>query len=640
MFPVDSDQNNQQTYFENHKNIDPVQLQIFGTCMLFCSLEKNSDLVYGTLKHLNTLHKFYPDRRFAYNKHLLEHVKFDSWADNYSSNFLMTLYACAESSFNGARQEALEFFKYWTQDPSTALDVFGEICFRWPWTNRNKYYFLAILIESHNFYDLLKQTSIDPTYFVRGIMIALEYRNLISPGQNLLVLLTKLNIAEAFDVLGEVLRHASDFRLYNCVQWLHCVAHLEYLFDRLDLSNKDLLSAEKFGYLFESNMDKLVLFRKTFKESFQTHPKIEEIDRFIVTNYKSVGLNHRAAIFDVLITNTMSRLDAMAENLSNLENFLADNMSHEHSALRQDIMKLMPNLFYLLTTLLKTATAELKENIKSFFQFLKKKIFDAGIRNEQYQPLIFSLRLYEILLKLLFGRREDRLIKEFNVDKNSRLKSFLIDENVWDPRSNEHYDTLIRLMQSDFDDVRDISTELLCRFFPTNAIGNVYNDLMTSIDLTQCRYAHLFARITMQNNDSELYSNLKKFLDSNESDYDDPFLKISTGNHLFGAVNCLSEFYCIRKTTTMPKERKRIPLANTLADVTSSERIVNQFLLLLKTACSGDKSKGSPSFEKMDESLELLLDKSMQPVTDIYEDKKRLLLSIWLTLKVKLLSSY
>lgn len=624
--------NNQQTFFEKHKNVPPEQLQIVGTTMLFCSLERNSDLVYGSLKHLNTLHKFYPDVRFHYNKQLVAHLRFDSWADNYADNFLTTLYSCTESTFNGARQEALEFFKYWIQDEETALDIFGKICFGWPWTNRNKYYLLAIMFERHNFYHLLKYYDIDPTYFVRGVVISLQYRNLIAPGQSLIVQLVKLNIVEAFDVISDVLRYSTDFELYNCVQWLHCISNLDYLYNRLELSNENILTDEKFGYLFESNMEKLVLFRRTFKASFQQHPKIDEIDGVIVSSYQTVRLVHRAAIFEVLITNTMNRLDAIETNLCHLQCFLRDNMSHEHSALRQDIMKLLPSLFYLLTSLLKSATDERKTKIKSFFQFLKMQIFDVGIEEEQYQPLIFSLRLYEILMKLLFGCRQDRLIKEFNVDKNKRLRSFLIDENVWDPCSTEHYNTLIDLVQSEFDDVRDISSELLVRFFPTNAIDNKYLELMTSEDIQQCRYSHLFARIAMQNNASQLYSTLTEFLRSNELDYNDPFRKARTGNHLFGAVNCLNEFY--RKDVAMSSQKLKKSTADTMTDITATERITNSFLLLLKTACPDDAKHGSPSFEKMDESLEILLSRSSQPLANHYDDKKYLLLSLWLTLKV------
>lgn len=605
--------------------------------MLFCSLEQNSDLVYGSLKHLNALHKYYPDLRFHYNKLLLEHITFDSWADNYLNDFLMTLYSCAESSFNGARQEALEFFKYWVQDKVVASDVFSKICFSWPWTNRNKYYFLSILFETQNFYDLLRQCNIDPKYFVHGVVISLQYRNLISPGQTLIVQLSKLNINEAYIVLAEVLRNSTEFELYNCVQWLHCICHVEYLYDLLELSNENLLINEKFAYLLAGNMEKLVLFRRAFKLSFEKHTRIKEIDQLIVSNYKVVGLIHRAAIFEVLITNTMTRLDIIEENLGHLQNFLKDNMCHEHSALRQDIMKLLPNLFYLLTSLLKSCTDEVKEKIKIFFQFLKSQIFDAGIvKRAQYQPLIFSLRLYEILMKLLFGCREDRLIKEFNDDKNQRLKSFLVNENVWNPCSVDHYNTLIELVQSDFDDVRDISTELLVRFYPINGIANMYQELMTSSDINRSRYSHLFARIVIRNSDSLVYSSVKEFLNTNLSDYDDPFRKIMMGNHLFGAVNCLNEFYHFNKRLTMSKDKNVFRARDTIDDVDVAERITNYFLLLLRTACNDEIDNGSPSFEKMDESLEILLERSSHPVSDILNDKKYLLLSIWLTLKVNL----
>ncbi|KAJ6640334.1 Thyroid adenoma-associated protein like, partial [Pseudolycoriella hygida] len=623
----------QQTFFDKHKNVPPLELQIFGTTLLFCSLGQNSDLLYGSLKYLNTLHKLHPDICFHYNKQLLQHLTFNSNADKYMDDFLMTLYSCAESSFNGVRQEALDLFTYWIKDKIVAMDVFAKICFSWPWTNRNKYYFLTILFEWHDFYYLLQRGEIPPTYFVRGAVISLQYRNLISPGQTLIVQLAKDKVNEVYEVIADVLRNAKDFELQNCVQWLHCIPHLERLYELLDLADENILVNEKFSYLLDENMTKLVIFRRAFKTCFQQHTKIMEIDRLIVSNYDIVDLAHRAAIFEVLISNTMTHLGNIEKNLHHLQNFLRDNMYHEFAALRQDIMKLLPGLFYLLTSILKSCSNELKDEIKTFFQFLKLQIFDKGIVLEPYPPVIFSLRLYEILMKLLYGRREDRLIKEFNVDKNNRLKSFLIDENVWNPCSVEHCSALTGLMKSEFDDVRDIATELLVRFFPTGSIENMYQELMTSSDITLCRHAHLFARIAIKNDEPKLEESLKEFLNRNVFDYDDPFFKIMTGNHLFGAINCVNEFYSFHKKAIGLKDTKSVLPKNALFDITLADKITDRSLLLLRTACFDEIDKCSPSFEKMDESLELLLLRSSYPVVDIFEDKKSLLLSIWLTVK-------
>lgn len=621
-------------YFNDNAGIPPRQLQTLGLSMLFLTLEKNSNLIFGSLKHLNALHRLHSRIRFDYDASVLENCIFGNCADHYMDDFLLTIYACAESPFNGARQEALIFFAYWIQDSHIAHAVFERITATWAWTNRNKYYFLAIICDRHDFYELLNSSCLKmkAEYFLKGVTLSLQYRNLISPGQTLAISLTRKKVHEIFQAIANILRSGSNFELQNCINhWLHCIFYKEKVFDLLQLNSGDLLSSPQFAYLFQDNMLRLVLFRSCFKNCFEKSPNVRHIDTFIMSSDQKLDTVLKAPIFDVIITNTMNDTPRMSENLSYLEKFLKANMSEECSALRQDILKRMPNLMYLFASLLRNN--ENVSRIREFFAFLRHKIFEFGICQMQYQPLIFSLRLYEILMKTLYGSRTDRLIKKFNADVNNRLKAFLQLDELWPLCSVANYQRLLRLLQSDYDDVRDITCELLIRFFPQNDINELCDTAIRNQDIHKCSYAHYMARVAINMSDIGFYLRLRQYLLDDLPAFEvDPLFKVRNGHHLFGALNCINEFYSMAIYRFADRWSKDFSDAEIRDDIEFTCTLIDMLMRLLGGGEASSQS-GSPSFEKMDASLTSLVDQSTYRGDDKLVEKKFLLLSLWMTLK-------
>lgn len=624
-------------YFNDNAGIPPLQLQKLGLSMLFLTLEKNSDLVFGSLKHLNALHRLHSHIRFDYDASILDGCIFGNCADHYMDDFLLTIYACTESPFNGARQEALIFFAYWIQDAHIAHAVFERITATWAWTNRNKYYFLAIICDRHNFYELLSSSCLkmEADYFLKGVTLSLQYRNLISPGQTLTISLTRQKVPEVFQAIANILRSGSEFELQNCINhWLHCIYYKEKVFDLLELNSCDILSSSQFAYLLQDNMLRLVLFRSCFKQCFEKSPNVRHIDSFIMSSGQKLDIVHKTSIFDVIITNTINDTPRMSENLSYLEQFLKANMSEACSALRQDILKLMPNLMYLFATLLRNN--ENVTRIREFFTFVRHEIFEFGISQMQYQTLIFSLRLYEILMKTLYGSRTDRLIKKFNADVNNRLKAFLQLDELWPLCSLDNYQRLLRLLQSDYDDVRDITCELLIRFFPQNDINELCDAAIRHQNIHQCSYAHYMARVAINMSDAGFYWRLRQYLLDDLPAFEaDPLSKVRNGHHLFGALNCVNEFYSMAIYRFDDRWARDFSEVEIHDDIELTCTIIAMLMRLLGGESGADGQSGSPSFEKMDESLTSLVDQSKYHSggDDKLVEKKFILLSLWMTLK-------
>lgn len=616
--------------------------------MLFVALDKNSDLVCGSLRHLNALHRLYPTHRFYYDATLLENCRFDGAgaANTFMDDFLLTLYACTESAFNGARQETLIFFEYWTRDAHIANTIFERITSTWPWTNRNKYYFLSIICERHDVYALLQNNCprMSAEYFMQGVCVALQYRNLISPGQTLAITLTRQQVPEAFTAIANILRGGSDFEMLNCVNhWMRCVQHKERIFAELHLDDAALFTtADKFQYLHADNGRRLVLFRSCFQVEFEKLPHHDAVDAFCMSTELRSDVVQKIPIFSVITARTMTAPpQRLAANLSCLERFLKENMADQSQALRQDILKMIPNLLYLFAGLLRNGDPNSVERIGQFFRFVRVDIFECGIGGAgeaEYQPLIFGLRIYEIILKTLYGSRADRLIKRFNPDVNNRLKMFLATDDRWPLCGPQNYQRLIALLRSDYDDVRDITCELLIRFYPPNDIDALCMAAIRQKDIHQCGNANYLARVAFgfNNRNRHFYGHLKQFVRDRISPFCTDPLRQVRDEHLFGALNCLNEYYSFTGYVAGDANGN----SPAIEDIEEDIRMCAELVTILMRLLGGDAVDGSPSFERMDEALNGLVEKSegQQTTGNVSVDKKYLLLSIWMTIKVKRIS--
>lgn len=625
--------------------------------MLFITLERNSDLLFGALRFLNVLHRLQPKLPFVYHSSSspVQGLRFESAADSFAGNWLITLYACCESPFNGARPEALAFFRNVVQTDFIANEMLVDIVNTWPWTNRNKYYFLSILFDVHGFERLLRRIeaqsgdALQRDELLRGMMLSLQYRNLISPGQTLAISLTRQAVPGMFAQLAHTLRDGPRFEALNCLNhWMRCVDGKDRVFELLELGSDDLLSPERFAYLHASNFERLVLFRACFKREFANAPLIDRIDaivneRQLVRTASSCTGGDIVAILaqlDVVIANTIAQPADIVRNLSLIGAFMRFTAHEDSTPLRENTLKLVPNLLYLLAPMLRHPNVE--PHVRAFFRTLRTDIFEAGLADaeQRYQPVVFATRLYAMLLKTLYGSRSDRIIKRFSAEVNAKIVQFLGEQDTWPLLGDANYARLFALLRSEFDDVRDITCELLVRFYPANDIREQCETALRHTDVHQCGRGRLLARVAIgfvnggaNANDAEggrFYCALGAQVRAAFADYgEDPLRRVrEPGGHLFGGLDAMNEFHSATKCSALDGP----------GDVRLCEHIVRVIIGYLQTgsACTDDRpADGSASFERMDENLGALVQRSSyrSDGADVDQLKQALLKSLWTTLR-------
>lgn len=634
--------------FHLNSHLQPHQFHAIGTAMLFTALERNSDLVYDALRFLVQMHTLHPDVEFVYERGAcaaVDALRFDTVADGFLDDFLMTLYACAESPIKGVRPEALAFFSRWVRSKRVAYAVFVRIALTWPWTNRNKFYFLSLLCESHGFEELMREAPgaerLRGDEFVRGLSLSLQYRNLLSAGQTLAVTLSKQNVPEMFERLAWLLRDAPCFEAMNClIHWMPCVRGKDRVFELLELDSGELLTASRFEYLRAGDFERLVMFRACFRKQFSKVRLAAQIDAICNGRRLDDGVGVEVAVklaqLDVIIANTIDQPDKIVSNLALIAAFMRHTMHVECSAMRRSILKLVPNLLYLLAPMLRRPDVE--PAVRSFFRTLRTDVFEAGLDGVvAYQPVIFATRLLEVMLRTLHGNRSDRIIKRLNTFVNARIVSFLDESETWPLLSESNYRRLFALLRSEFEDVRDIACELLARFFPANDIRGQCEAAVWHTDIHQCGYGKLLARVAIGfDGGSEWCAKLSDRVREVLSQYgQDPLRRMrADGGHLFGALDAMSVVYTGK--TAVVDDIDRMSAESLLAvDVVDA---VLDYLQFGGKCSDGDReADGSASFERMDESLSAMVKRSQctggESDADLELSKQWLLLSLWNALR-------
>lgn len=675
---------NQSKYWNDNKMTNPDILHKNALRMLCNCINRNSTLIYASLKHINSLHKRYPKYSFKFTDDILKEIlqittTFNNKISttNIINDFLLFLYASMEYPFGGVRHETLLIFEYWIRNERTATEIFKILIQKYSWINKNKYYFLTILLTKYNLYKLIENCSeleniTKDSIQLNGITLSLKYRHLISPGQQLVGQLTEQNNVEIYVIIENIVKNGTDFEIKNCInQWLCLIKQLNKIYDHLELSQLNILTfsneENKFNYLYKNNMLRLILLRKLFKIEFEQHTQIKLIDQCIFANYKNYNDIQKISLYTILfnnmnILNNIRNFNEFSENLTWFTFFLEDNLNTECTQLRHEILKNLPNLLNSFSTNLVTENKSIRNNNNNFsimdnfnddqllfknrignlFTFFKLKIFENGCHQIDYQPTIFALRIFEIILKYFYGTRDDHLIKCFDKYKIEQLKSILLDN--WLILSIDNVQILINLLKNDYDDIRNLSCDIIIRFFKEFLQVDSNNDLLIydlckntiiNTDLRVCNYAQHYGKIYFSkiNDDRfDFYQFLKTHLSNMLQCFNDDPLNYSKfyGFHFFGPLNVLNEFYKL----LLLNNNNNIEWLNESEDIKLCNDILELLLQLLNFPNNINSSYGSPSFEKMDESLTLLVQKSKYKSTNIQEDKKFLLTTIWMSLKV------
>lgn len=545
------------------------------------------------------------------------------------------------SRFIGARDEALNILQFIVKfDQKFALEIARLVVDRWPWTYANKYYVLLTIMEGFNGHiGMLESLTLRVDDLIEGLFMALQSRILFSPGQLLFrCLLRKDQQSVVTKFLRELIARRDTQLLHNFhVQWSKEMFHyrdeiFEGVEDDEGLQRLDLNCRIIVVNIFKEH---LIDRESSIISKFPDDPVIQQ-------HY-----------FDILLFR-VSKQFSLSDDLRRLIRFFVELRENQDPTLRQHVFScfaiFVANLIQLHTLSCKD---EVHQAIETFLQQLISDTIVPGFDSDDpsYSEIILSVRLLEILLKSFHNKGEAKVKATKELQDRQAFKELLEQKKIFNGVSDQNFNHLMRLLLSTFDDIRQLAANILLDYFPATTerrrrLQETFCEQMFFSSFADCCRVHGYFKVLvpyclqLQLSVVELYEEYKTLLvDSYENHFSpDPLRAISCGIHILDKINIVQEIVKARQLTTL----------ELLSLVKLLRKITERMLHFLSISSSGDQDI-TPSFQVIDESLQVLInnsgkkemewnlivDESVMEEEETVRQRKDLLASIWMTLKVR-----
>lgn len=590
---------------------------------IIAALQQNNNSLVHQLKATNLLVKKFPKLELLTLQ--LEHF-----------------YHCLQrQSQVGCREETLTLFNHCCKQRDRAFFYFRLIVEFWPWTNRNKYYLLSGILNSHALPELLAKSDQSEAEFFAGLRLSLSYKGLRAASQYPVKSLSSQRSPALLALAVDLLVDGSVAELQNFhSQWFLRIQQRDALFQLLQDKPEivEFLATSEAVRTPSEQLRLILIFSMFAKEIYMTSKlHFFKISTELLTNCSSLEREAQLLVFKFLVDNLSNF--AVEDCLEFFYNFMERHRIVESSEFRNTMLGKMPNIInhtakHFNKALRADGSDLLARDIRRFFWQLQQLV-DRDMECDVYQPRIFALKMLEILHKSLYSASVTKNAKMCSTQQNQQLGTFLLDQGVFQP---EKVAQLLFKSLNDpqgFDDALELTVALLLQ------LGHVDNTqcieqcmtLCVSSDVDECALVSLYAQLAVRSFGAQhkqplqlLYEeSLQQLKSKFEAFQRDPLQTTkSGGGHLFGHICMLNELISGSLETSIVE---LLPLL---------ERILNVILEFLNLANTRrENAAAAASFQDMDESLQLLVTESAYEAGDDAEDcRKYLLMSFWLTLKV------
>ncbi|KAH8310950.1 hypothetical protein KR044_003565, partial [Drosophila immigrans] len=597
---------------------------------IIAALQQNSSCLVPQLKATNLLVKKFP--RLQLIAVQLEHF-----------------YHCLQrQSQVGSREETLTLFNHCCKQRERAFFYFHLIVEFWPWTNRNKYYLLSGILNSHALPELLEQSGHSELEFFSGLRLSLSYKGLRAASQYPVKSLSSQQSPELLALAVELLVNGSVAEIQNFhSQWFLRIQQRDALFQLLQAKPEivDFLSSSE-AARSASDQHRLILIFSMFAREIYVASKLHffKISTELLTNCSGFETDAQLLIFRFLVDNLSNF--AVEDGLEFFYNFMERHRGVESSEFRNTMLGKMPNIInhtakHFNKALKSDGALALAQDIKRFFCQLQQLI-ELDMQSDVYQPKIFALKLLEILLKSLYSENVTKNAKMCSMQQNQQLGAFLLDQGVFEP--NKMAELLFDSLNDPqgFDDALELMVSLLLQLQRVDSAKCLERcqTLSASSDVDECALVSLYAQLAVhsfkeQQPARELFAASLKEINIKLQNFQHDPLQSAKGmdGHLFGNLCILDELVSggsrhldatLATTELLPLLERILKLVLDFLNVANARR--EQASAAAATAAS---------FQDMEESLELLVSESTYE--GAHQDpagcRKYLLMSFWLTLK-------
>ncbi|XP_002069494.3 uncharacterized protein LOC6648110 [Drosophila willistoni] len=588
------------------------------------ALKFNSSSLMAILKATNLLVKKFPKLELLPMK--LDHF-----------------YHCLQrqSQAVGSREETLTLFNHCCRQKKRAYFYFHLIMEFWPWTNRNKYYLLSGILNSHPLNELLDASGHSEVEFFQGLRLSLSYKGLRAASQYPVKSLSNQRSAALLGLAVDLLVNGSVAELQNFYsQWFLRIQERDVLFQLLQ-SKPEIVEflASSEAARTPSEQLRLVLIFSMFAKEIYAASKLHffKISTELLTNCHCLEMATQLMVFKFLVDNLTNF--AVEDCLEFFNVFIERHRNVDNAEFRNTLLGKMPIIINHTAKHYNRALKvdhlsgydALAENIKRFFSQLQELI-QRDVKSDIYQPKIFALKLLEILNKSLYAEQVIKNTKMCSTQQNQQLGAYLLESKVFQPKLVS--DQLFGCLNDPqgFDDALELIVSLLLQLNHIDPQLSVEQclKLCQSSEVDECSLVSLYAQLAGDQS-SHLYEQCVIALNRQKNLYlDDPLqASKSNGGHLFGYLAVLNE---------MVKANIKIK-GSFLELLPHLEDILNGILRFLNLANirnrADNQEAGAASFQDMDESLQLLVSESSYNIGEETPEncRKYLLMSFWLTLK-------
>ncbi|XP_055384273.1 uncharacterized protein LOC129613948 [Condylostylus longicornis] len=612
------------TNFQKHLEKDSL-IEICNKIFLRCVLENSKNLIV-ILKAMNLLNKRYPESKF--------NISLDN------------VYFCLQNNTSfRIRDEILQLFERYVQrSPEEACEIVFIVLNYMPWTNKNKFYILSIIFKVYSYEFVKTRVEFENEEFFEGIRLALTFKHLFSAAQCLIRSLNNLSNEIFIEFILKLFENASEKEMVNLnSQWWKHIENREQIYFKLNMDNifRNVTQSSSGTY---RNILICYLFRSNILKSDEN--TFYKILIYFIDHYGKFDEKAQLFIYK-FITDTLSNVNLMERYglFNDIMNFFVGffkvNIYTSLPDFRQSILEKVPDIINFASKILHwasdTASAksvQLINEIEIFFRNIIE-IYECGISlSNEYQPIIFSLKLFNQTLKTIYLKPERINVKNLT---NQKLIEFLNEKSIFDFKKVQIQ--LLQLLDNDlvqYDDVQAITVNIINSINLISSESPDYEAILEnckikckSLEYNKCCKASIIASLIVDKNldaNNRLYEFCINNLSNSFKNFEqDPLLMCKTVHHLFGFINCLNILFSTEKQKYLFEDYE-----NVIEICFDINKII---LKLLKIANENIDENTSASFEIMDESLDLLLQKSKIKTDNSILDRKLLLLSFWTTLK-------
>lgn len=535
---------------------------------------------------------------------------------------LETFYSCMQSNRLGARDEALILFRYSTLGFDDSVELFNLIINYWPWTNKNKYYLLSVILGTHNLKSLAKHCEFNEADFFNGLRLGLSYKSTFSASQSLVRVLSKQHSHQLLELSIEILKNGTEREIVNFhTQWFTHIIQKDELYRMLQLENCREVS---FRYIFL-----VCVFSKQMSVASQN---LDELGEFLRENCFNLTMDTQMYVFKFYVDNLASL--KFPVSLEFLSEFIEMHRCTECPQVRHTILGKFPIVFNFIAKMFCTLKEESCGPAKDFFRKLFELI-EKDMQNALYQPLIFSLKALDRILQILFSDSSKNVSKACKLEQNKELGEFLVKERIFDVKTMNRIAFEVLNSPECYDDARELVV-LIIKQLKVQSLREASRrcaECSESIEIDEVAQSAIFARLCIhcsRNEDQgsacyprELLSysvrrvgEILKVLEV------DPLNICKNEGHIFGHMSVINE--------VLNEESQSSGL-----DYESLLKMVEDVILLHLKLLNAAAKEGSTaaSFQVMDKSLQLLVEKSTIERRSDEECRKFLMLSFWMALK-------